>query len=165
MRWQRPRIQKTKEGLVVTSTLRRWCAFMEIKGEWQFCDDGILRPVMLGRFESADGEWVNAELLIDTGADRTVLNTEILQKLCIDPIESEEGISGLGGVTDAVVIQTSLQLFRETGAPVTFHSHFTAITDPTALDLSVLGRDILDFFALIVDRPGNIVCLLSQRHR
>ena len=138
---------------------------MEIKGEWQFCDDGILRPVMLGRFESADGEWVNAELLIDTGADRTVLNTEILQKLCIDPIESEEGISGLGGVTDAMVIQTSLQLFRETGAPVTFHSHFTAVTDPTALDLSVLGRDILDFFALIVDRPGNIVCLLSQRHR
>jgi hypothetical protein len=35
----------------------------------------------------------------------------------------------------------------------------------TALDLSVLGRDILDFFVLIVDRPGNIVCLLSQRRR
>jgi len=138
---------------------------MEIKGEWQFCEDGILRPVMLGRFASADGEWINAELLIDTGADRTVLNTEILQKLFIDPLEPEEGISGLGGVTDAVVIQTKLQLFRETGAPVTFHSRFTGVTDPTALDLCVLGRDILDLFALIVDRPGNIVCLLSQRHR
>jgi predicted aspartyl protease len=138
---------------------------MEIKGEWQFCEDGVVRPVMLGRFESSNGEWVNAELLIDTGADRTVLNTEVLQKLGIDPLETEEGISGLGGVTDAVVIQSKLQLFRETGAPVTFHSHFTAVTDPTALDLCVLGRDILDLFALIVDRPGNLVCLLSQRHR
>jgi predicted aspartyl protease len=138
---------------------------MEIKGEWQFCEDDVVRPVMLGRFESANKEWVNAELLIDTGADRTVLNTELLQKLGIDPLEGEEGISGLGGATDAVVIQTKLQLFRETGAPGTFHSRFTAVTDPTALDLSVLGRDIIDLFALIVDRPGNIVCLLSQRHR
>lgn len=66
------------------------------------------------RRTSADGEWINAELLIDTGVDRT---------------------------------------------------DFTAVTDPTALDLCVLGRDILDLFALIIDRPGNIVCLLSQRHR
>src|SRR5262245_27956356 len=42
---------------------------------------------------------------------------------------------------------------------------FIAVTDPTALDLSVLGSDILDLFALIVDRPGNTVCLLSRRHR
>ncbi|MGH9766772.1 MAG: retropepsin-like aspartic protease [Blastocatellia bacterium] len=138
---------------------------MEIKGEWQFCEDGIIRPVMRGRFQSAGGGWIGAELLIDTGADRTVLSADVLQKLGADLLEAEEGISGLGGVTDAVVIQTKLQLFRETGAPITFHGHFTAVTDPTALDLSVLGRDILDLFALIVDRPGNIVCLLSQRHR
>lgn len=86
MRWRKPRTRKTKEELVVTSIPRRWRAFMEIKGEWQFCEDGVVRPVMLGRFESANGEWVNAELLIDTGADRTVLNTEILQKLGIDPL-------------------------------------------------------------------------------
>jgi hypothetical protein len=112
---------------------------MEIKGEWQFCEDGIVRPVMLGRFESAGGEWISVRLLIDTGADRPVLSATVLQKLGIDPLEAEEGISGLGGVTDALVIQTKLQLFRETGAPVTFHSHFIAVTDPTALDLSLLG--------------------------
>jgi len=138
---------------------------MEIKGEWQFCEDGIVRPVVLGLIQKSNGEWISARLLIDTGADRTVLSASSLSELGFVTRESEEVISGLGGETDAVVIQTSLQLFRETGAPVTFHSHFTAVTDPTALDLSVLGRDILDFFALIVDRPGNIVCLLSQRHR
>lgn len=138
---------------------------MEIKGEWQFCEDGIVRPVMLGRFESAGREWISARLLIDTGADRTVLSAAVLQELGVATLEAEEGISGLGGTTDAVGIQTKLQLFRETGAPVTFTSHFTAVTDPRALDLSVLGRDILDLFALIIDRPGDVICLLSHRHR
>jgi hypothetical protein len=31
--------------------------------------------------------------------------------------------------------------------------------------MSVLGRDIINLFALIVDRPQDIVCLLGQRHR
>ncbi len=31
--------------------------------------------------------------------------------------------------------------------------------------MSVLGRDITDLFAAIVDRPGNVVCLLGQNHR
>jgi predicted aspartyl protease len=137
---------------------------MEIKGEWQFCEDGIVQPVMLGRFESANGEWISARLLIDTGADRTVLSATVLEKLGISAFEAEESISGLGGATDSVVIQTRLQLFRETGAPVTFTSHFIAVTDPTALDLIVLGRDILEMFALIIDRPGNVVCLLRERH-
>jgi hypothetical protein len=39
------------------------------------------------------------------------------------------------------------------------------VTDPGALDLCVLGRDILDLFAVIIDRPGKVVCLLSQKHR
>jgi predicted aspartyl protease len=74
--------------------------------------------VVLGRIQTSNGEWVSARLLIDTGADRTVLSASALSKLGFIPRESEEGISGLGGVTDAVVIPTKLQLFRETGAPV-----------------------------------------------
>jgi hypothetical protein len=31
--------------------------------------------------------------------------------------------------------------------------------------MSVLGRDITNFFALIVDRPQEVVCLLGQGHR
>jgi hypothetical protein len=30
---------------------------------------------------------------------------------------------------------------------------------------SVLGRDITGLFAVIVDRPGDLVCLVGQRHR
>ena len=107
---------------------------MEIKGEWLFCEDGIVRPVLRGRFLSADGEWISTELLIDTGADCTVLNVETAQKLGFVPLQTEDAITGLGGATDAVAMQTELQLFRETGAPVTFRSRFTALTDPFALD-------------------------------
>jgi len=30
--------------------------------------------------------------------------------------------------------------------------------------MSVLGRDITGLFALIVDQPGHVICLLRQRH-
>ena len=88
-----------------------------------------------------------------------------MRKLGLPELAAEEGISGLGGVTGSVVVETKLNLPRENGAPVIFTSRFTAVTDPTALDLCILGRDIMDLFAVIVDRPGNIVCLISQRHR
>lgn len=39
------------------------------------------------------------------------------------------------------------------------------VTEAAALEINVLGRDILDLFAVIIDRPGDAVCLLSQRHR
>jgi len=31
--------------------------------------------------------------------------------------------------------------------------------------MSVLGRDILNLFACIIDRPGDVVCLLTGEHR
>ena len=34
-----------------------------------------------------------------------------------------------------------------------------------ALDISVLGRDITESFAVIVDQPGDVVSLLAQMHR
>jgi hypothetical protein len=31
--------------------------------------------------------------------------------------------------------------------------------------MSVLGRDITNLFGVIVDRPGDVVCLVGQGHR
>jgi hypothetical protein len=78
--------------------------------------------------------------------------------------DPQEGISGLGGTAPCVAVETTLHLSRETGKPVAFKGQFTAVTDPIALDISVLGRDILDLFAVIVDRTHDVVCLLSQQH-
>jgi len=34
-----------------------------------------------------------------------------------------------------------------------------------ALDIRVPGRDVTGLFAVIVDQPGDVVTLLTQRHR
>jgi hypothetical protein len=60
---------------------------------------------------------------------------------------------------------TQIQLTRETGSKVTFRGEYAAVTEVEALDTCVLGRDITGLFAVVVDQPGNVVCLLSQRHR
>jgi hypothetical protein len=33
-----------------------------------------------------------------------------------------------------------------------------------ALEMSVLGRDVLDMFALIVDRRADVVAIIGQDH-
>jgi hypothetical protein len=41
---------------------------------------------------------------------------------------------------------------------------YAACTQQDMLDMSVLGRDILDLFAVIVDRPQDVVCLIGGHH-
>jgi predicted aspartyl protease len=138
---------------------------MRINGMWMPCDDGVIRPIIAGRVASGNEHWIKSEFLIDTGADRTVLSASILEQLVLPRFYTTEEIGGLGGITDSVVIETSIQLLSEAGAWISFRGRFAAVTDFTALDFSVLGGDILDLFALVVDRPGNVVSLLSQQHR
>ena len=54
---------------------------MRIDGEWFVGDDGLARPVIRGEVLSASGAWIGAPFLIDTGADRTVLNAAVLRLL------------------------------------------------------------------------------------
>ena len=137
---------------------------MLISGEWFPCPDEVVRPVIFGEVLSGLGNWIPVPFLLDTGADRTVLAADVLFKLALPIDNSQEHISGLGGVVDSVVLETKIQLMRETGAPVLFSGRFAAVTEATALDISVLGRDITDNFAVIVDRPQDAVRLVSQRH-
>lgn len=137
---------------------------MQINGEWLLCEDGVGRPVIRGRILGGDGSWTVVEFLVDTGADRTVLSASILLTIDLPQLETQEAISGVGGITDSVLVETKLQLQRETGKPVVFSGRFAAVIDPVALDLGILGRDITDLFAAIIDRPSGAVCLLSQRH-
>ena len=74
-------------------------------------------------------------------------------------------LSGLGGMTRAVIVETQLRLTREGSGKVVFRGQFAAVTAPEALDISVLGRDIVGLFAVIVDQPQGVVCLLRQQQR
>ena len=138
---------------------------MRIDGEWFLCDDGYVRPVIQARIEAADGAWVRATVLVDTGADCTAFSAEVLDALNLARVEGQSQLGGIGGAADSVVVQTRLQLLSDDGRAAIFHGNYAAFTSLESADLSVSGRDILASFAVIVDQPGDVVCLIGRRHR
>src|SRR5438105_1379784 len=138
---------------------------MYIPGEWHLCDDGIERPVVRGEALALAGTWEKALFLVDTGADRTVLSADVLAALGLATLPAEDRLGGLGGVVDSALVQTTIRLPDGRTGKVTFQGQFAAVSDAEALDMSVLGRDITGLFAVIVDLPAGVVCMVGQRHR
>ncbi|MBL8794883.1 MAG: hypothetical protein JNM56_13320 [Planctomycetia bacterium] len=138
---------------------------MRFNGEWLLCADGLLRPVILGEVHCGDAVWTAVKFQIDTGADRTVFNAATLALLCQEQMQPTEMLGGVGGPVNSILIDSRIRLSAADGKSLTINARFAAFTDPEALDMSVLGRDITNLFALIVDRPGDVDCLLSQQHR
>jgi aspartyl protease len=137
---------------------------MLLSGTWHVCDDGVIRPVIRGEIQTRDGSWVKAPILLDTGADRTVLSADILPALHFQPSVTESQLGGVGGVVHATVIETRMRLTRENNGKVMLRGQYAAVTAAEALDMSVLGRDVTNLFAIIVDWPQRLVCLLGQQH-
>ena len=136
---------------------------MRIDGLWFLCSDGILRPVIRGEILASDHSWVKVVFLVDSGADRSVMSADKLDALSLQTIESPDRLTGVGGSADSVVVATQIRFDHENGKAV-FSGQFAAFTSPESLDMSVLGRDILNMFSLIVDRQGDTICLLGQPH-
>jgi hypothetical protein len=105
--------------------------------------------------------------LIDTGADRTVFSAGFAGALHLpaQPAPSGLGLQGVGGGSPHVVVNTAVQFSRDDGGSVRMQGNFAAFTDPAATDMSILGRDILDHFDLIVSRRRNEVLLLAGNHQ
>jgi hypothetical protein len=137
---------------------------MRIDGSWYLCDDGVVRPVIRGKVQSADSSWIAVEFLVDTGADRTVFAAAALQTHVFPLAEDGIALEGVGGRADSIIVEACIALRDELQRDVLFRGKFAAFKDMSALDMSVLGRDILNSFAMIVVRPRDLVCLLSQRH-
>jgi hypothetical protein len=138
---------------------------MQINGGWHVGEDGVARPVISGEILSASGLWAPTPFLVDTGADRTVFSASILADLRLQRLTARERLGGVGGLVPSVVVETQIRLYRETGGAVVFRGQYAAVTAVEALDISVLGRDITGLFAVLVDQPGDVVCLLGQQHR
>jgi len=64
----------------------------------------------------------------------------------------------------SLVTETSIRFIHDEAGKAVFRGQFAGFTDLEALDMSVLGRDLVNLFALIVDRQGDTVCLLGQQH-
>ena len=137
---------------------------MRFNGEWLRCDDGIIRPVIRAEILAGDGGWRAFELLIDTGADRTVISANVLESLNGQTTVAQDKIGGVGGLVNSVLVDTQIRLSREDGQKATFRSQYAACTEHEDLDMSVLGRDILEMFALIVDRRADVIAIIRGQH-
>jgi hypothetical protein len=138
---------------------------MLIPGAWILENDGVLRPGFRGEILRSGGAWLPVPFQADTGADRTVLSEDVLVALGLPLLPAPTQLAGVGGPTTTVLVDTQIQLVQVNGAVAVFRGRFFGFTQPEALDVSVLGRDITNLFALIVDRPQDVVLLVGQGHR
>jgi predicted aspartyl protease len=138
---------------------------MRVDGRWYRCPDSAIRPVFHVAVISADGTPVQRFFLVDTGADRTVFTRDLLDELGLPVIESLVPLEGVGGRFGTVDVVAEIRFRRDDGGEVVVRNRCAAMTDPGALDMSVLGRDIIELFALVFDRSAKTLCLVGQRHR
>jgi hypothetical protein len=132
---------------------------MRINGVWRLCDDGITRPTFWGEIVGASGHWVEIPFTADCGADRTVLSSDAFRALAFDPVRGGQAMVGVGGKSESLEFRSVLRMCRSDGVMVHFRGDFAAGADDD-FDMSVLGRDITNHFALVIDRPQDTVCLL-----
>lgn len=138
---------------------------MRIDGEWYECDDEVVRPIIRGEVFSAHGNWEPVLFLVDTGADCTVFSAAILDVLGFELGRTRTRLGGIGGVAESVDVTTRIRLARDDGGNAVFRGRYAAFTQLESLDMSVLGRDIMQMFAVIVDRPNDVVSFVAQQHR
>lgn len=139
---------------------------MRVNGAWMPGEDGIIRPIVAGAVRLANGEWLEVSFLLDAGADRTVFSSDFVSFL--RPLAGAEtetiNLSGVGGVTEAISIETSIGMVRDDGQMVTVHGTFGVFTKGESADLSILGRDVTNNFSVIYDYPGEAIALLAPPH-
>jgi hypothetical protein len=140
---------------------------MRINGVWHECDDGVTRPLIVVAVVGLSGTKVDERFLIDSGADRTAFSATLLDQLGGANIAAPAGVSlsGIGGTQAFVQAQAELRLIREDGGTAIFQGGFAAFTDPTATDYSILGRDVLDHFDVILSRRRDEILLLAPPSR
>jgi hypothetical protein len=140
---------------------------MRIVGTWRRCDDGVARPALQGVLFDARGRPLTEWFLIDSGADQTVLSGVVCLRLGIPGRRPDAGhrLMGIGGASDFLLVPTEMEFTGDAGQVVRVRGELASFTDPTATDFSVLGRDVLDNFDLIVSRRNNEILLLAGAHR
>jgi hypothetical protein len=140
---------------------------MEIAGEWMLCDDGVTRPIVRVEVLAAHGTSVVDRFLVDSGADRTVLSAALLAKLAFSGNHAVPGfaLQGISGDSAFVLVNTVLEFSCTDGTSARVRGELAAFTDPVATDLSILGRDVLSNFDVILSRRHNEVLLLAPNHQ
>lgn len=139
---------------------------MRIVGEWHTCSDLEVRPVVQADVTDGGGQLRREYFLVDSGADHTVFTAPLLARLNLQPVAVPPGFAvvGVRGRPAFVAVHTPLTFWGDDGSPARIHSDFLAFTNPADADLSILGRDVLNLFHVIISRRLNEVLLLALNH-
>lgn len=139
---------------------------MQIDGLWQRDSEqpDIIRPVITAKL-LVQGQELPITFLIDTGADSTVIGSAFTSLLVDVQQESTKSLVGAGGQVNCFFASVRLELRDVSNRPIRFSIPCAILTDPSQANEHLLGRDILDYFALICDRETNRVTLLRAPHR
>jgi hypothetical protein len=89
----------------------------------------------------------------------------LIWELGLEPGEAPEQLEGVGGSFRSVTVETRLRIPRSEGGYTFINATLAAATEPDTLSMSVLGRDLLNLFAVIIDKNANRVCLLYPSDR
>ncbi|MEK9163734.1 MAG: retropepsin-like aspartic protease [Chloroflexota bacterium] len=137
---------------------------MRIDGAWLPDEPGILRPTLFGLVEISGREYP-VQFLVDTGADQTILGSDFATRL--QPRELPEinsQLSGAAGNIDAFYASIRLRFSDVDEREIKFNLTCAVLTDPAQANTHLLGRDVLDHFALICDKEKDVVALLRPPH-
>ena len=138
---------------------------MLIRGSWIADKDGVVRPLLVGEVSDPHGRGVEVVFLVDTGADQTVISADYYADLVPDDAEAMRNLLGVGGELPAAVVPTVLRFLTTDGRRVKINGSFAVFASVDGLGMSVLGRDVLSQFAVIVDYKRDFVGLLGGNHR
>ena len=121
----------------------------------------IRRPFLFCEFEfphNPEASKAAVELLVDTGADRTILSPVDAETIGIDTSILDVGrrSSGIGGVTPTRVIESRI-IVQNFATPLRLHIPEARLPIP-----SLLGRDFMSNFALFMEERTGRVMFLDQ---
>jgi predicted aspartyl protease len=135
---------------------------MRIDGRWLAGADGVERPVFDG-YVAGPSVLLPIVLLIDTGADLTVLAPGVADQLAssIQITPTVTLASGVGGTQQLHEIAVDLLLPTTSGQRARIRGPLPVLLAPGSLEFSVIGRNLLDQFSLIYSRPKGTLALLN----
>jgi hypothetical protein len=95
-----------------------------------------------------------------------VLSALLLNELKLPGSAPSGGLSskGISGAGRFVMVNTVIEFLNVDGGPARIRGDMAAFTDPTATDLSILGRDVLDHLDVLISRRRDEVLLLAGDH-